>query len=181
MSTQASDMDVQVRILSEHDAAAYQAIRLQSLQEHPEAFASSFEDEVRRTMEEVAQLLTSPSVTVYGAFDSQRLIGIVALIRNTRPKMAHRASIGGMYVSPSARGRGAGKALLDAAIAQALASTELEDLALEVTCGNESARALYIKAGFQSFGVNPRLLKLGDQYFDIESMLLSLREAKAHG
>jgi RimJ/RimL family protein N-acetyltransferase len=181
MSALASDTVMQVRILSEQDAAAYQAIRLQSLQDHPEAFSSSFEEEAQRTTEEVAQLLSAPSVTVYGVFDDEQLIGIVALIRNPRPKLLHRATIGGMYVAPAARGRGVGKALLDAAIDQAAASPEVEDLTLAVTCGNESARALYVKAGFKPYSIDPRLIKVGDQYFDIEWMMLSLREGKAHG
>ena len=181
MSARVNDTGREVRILNAEDATAYQVVRLQSLQDHPEAFASSFEEEAQRTMEQVSQLLSSPSVTVFGAFEHGRLIGIVALIRNTRPKMQHRAAIGGMYVKSAARGRGAGKALLDAAIGLAVASPEIEDLALEVTCGNESARALYSSAGFRSYGVNPRLLKINGQYFDIESMILSLREGKAHG
>lgn len=172
---------LQVRVLTERDADAYQALRLRSLQEHPEAFASSFEEEAQRTTGEISQRLSSPNVTVFGAFEDQKLVGIVSLIRNTRVKMRHRAMIGGMYVAPAGRGRGAGKLLLDAAIAQAAASPEIEDLALEVTCGNESARALYTKVGFRSIGVNPKLIRVGEQYFDIESMILSLREGKAHG
>jgi ribosomal protein S18 acetylase RimI-like enzyme len=174
-------MTVQVRVLNEQDANTYQGVRLQSLEAHPEAFSSSFEEEAQRTMEEVARLLTSPNVTVFGAFVDAQLVGIVALIRNTRPKMQHRASIGGMYVSPTARGHGAGKALLDAVIAQAVASPEIEDLTLAVTCGNEHARALYTKMGFRSYGIDPRLIKVDDQYFDIEYMMLSVREGKVHG
>lgn len=181
MSALASDTVMQVRILSEQDAAAYQAMRLQSLQDHPEAFASSFEEEAQRTTEEVAQLLTAPGITFFGVFEHEQLIGIVALIHDTRPKLLHRATIGGMYVAPAARGRGAGKALLDAAIGQAVASPEVEDVALAVTCGNESARALYIKAGFQPYSVDPCFIRVGEQYFDIEWMMLSLREEKAHG
>lgn len=176
-----SDATIQVRGLTEQDADAYQTIRLQSLQDHPEAFSSSYEEEAQRTTEEVSKSLTSPNVTVFGAFADARLIGIVALVRNTRPKLQHRASIGGMYISPLARGRGAGKALLDAAIAHAAKSPEIEDLTLAVTCGNERARALYGKAGFKPYGIDPRLIKVGDQYFDIEYMMLSLREGKAYG
>ncbi|MEZ4725895.1 MAG: hypothetical protein R3E79_02045 [Caldilineaceae bacterium] len=41
-------MRTEVRALGADDAAPYQVLRLRSLQEHPEAFGSAYEDEVGR-------------------------------------------------------------------------------------------------------------------------------------
>ena len=70
--------------------------------------------------------------------------------------------------------RGIGKALLLEAIARARTLSGLEELILVVTVGNERARALYLAVGFTSVARDPRYLKIGGQYFDIEWMHLSL-------
>ena len=48
---------LQVRRLTGKDAAAFQALRLKGLRDHPDAFGSSFEEEVDRSLETVAQAL----------------------------------------------------------------------------------------------------------------------------
>ena len=44
----------------------------------------------------------------------------------------------------------------------------------KLTVGNERARALYVAVGFTSVAIEPRYLKIGVQYFDIEWMHLSV-------
>jgi len=98
---------VSVRVLQPDDAAAFQAVRLRSLKEHPEAFGSSYEEEVDRPQEQIAKLLNESSDNaLFGAFDDgQQLIGIVNINRYARIKTRHRASLGAMYVAPEARGQ----------------------------------------------------------------------------
>lgn len=164
---------MEIRTLTEDDAAEYQAVRLRSLQEHPEAFGASYEEEKGTPLERVAdQLKGSPS---FGAFVEGNLIGIASLFRFPRAKSRHRAILGGMYVCPEARGQGAGTYLLNETIRCARDEIQLEDMILAVTVGNETARNLYIKAGFIPFGVDPRYIKINDQYFDIEWMILPLK------
>jgi ribosomal protein S18 acetylase RimI-like enzyme len=79
-----------------------------------------------------------------------------------------------MYVPPEYRDQGVGKALLLDAITRAHTLSGLEDLILAVTVGNERARALYVVVGFTSVAIEPRYLKIGVQYFDIEWMHLSV-------
>jgi ribosomal protein S18 acetylase RimI-like enzyme len=165
-----------IRPLTATDAARYQPLRLRALREHPEAFASAFEDEQPLTLETVAHRLQQSSAERYslGAFDGEELSGLLFFHRWEGRKIRHRASIGGMYVPPEHRGRGIGKALLLDAITHAHTLSGLEDLILAVTVGNERARALYLAVGFTSVAIEPRYLKIGEQYFDIEWMHLSV-------
>ena len=64
--------------------------------------------------------------------------------------------------------------LLVEALARARTLRGLEDLILAVTVGNERARALYLAAGFRAVTREPRYLKIGKEYFDIEWMHLSV-------
>lgn len=165
-----------VRQLKGEDAAAFQAVRLRSLKEHPEAFGSSFEEEKDVPAERSAQFLEAKDNVLLGAFDGDQLLGIVNLNRQARAKTHHRANIGAMYVAPEARGTGVGKALMEAVLEQARAMDGVEDVVLAVTVGNEDARRLYERSGFVSFSIDPRYIKLDDQYFDIEWMILRINQ-----
>jgi hypothetical protein len=64
-----------IRPLTATDAARYQLLRLRALREHPEAFASAFEDEQPLTLETVAHRFQQSSAERYslGAFDGEEL------------------------------------------------------------------------------------------------------------
>jgi RimJ/RimL family protein N-acetyltransferase len=163
-------------LLSETDAAAFQAVRLRSLREHPEAFGASWEEEQSRSMEEVAAQLRDnpPNTYTFGAFMAGELVGIVSLNRFVRRKVWHKAMLGGMYVVPQARGHGIGAVLLDATLRQARSLDGVQDVSLAVTVGNNSARSLYLAAGFVPWGTEPRYINVDGQFFDIEWMMLHL-------
>jgi len=170
-----------IRPLTAADAAHYQPLRLRALREHPEAFASAFEEEQQFPLETVANRLQQSSAERYvlGTFEAEELRGLLHFHRWEGLKIRHRASIGGMYVPPEYQGRGIGKALLLNAIIRAHTLSGLEDLILAVIVGNERARALYLAVGFTSTAREPRYLKIGEQYFDIEWMHLSVNRERS--
>ena len=165
-----------IRLLNKTDAGAFQVIRLRSLQDHPEAFSASWEEEQSRSTENIAAQLRNnpPNTYTFGAFTGDDLVGIVSLQRFGRSKVRHKAILGGMYVVPHARGSKIGAALLDAALQQARSLDGIQDISLAVTVGNEVARSLYIAAGFVPWGIEPRYINVDGQFFDIEWMLLHL-------
>ncbi|MDE2117655.1 MAG: GNAT family N-acetyltransferase, partial [Betaproteobacteria bacterium] len=90
-----------IRRLAPSDADAFHALRLAALQNEPSAFGSSYEEEKdfpRITVE--SRLVENTDRGVFGAFEGDKLIGLVALGRESRIKLAHKAMIWGMYVSP---------------------------------------------------------------------------------
>lgn len=94
--------------------------------------------------------------------------------RETRTKNRHKTVVFGMFVAPEHRRRGVGSALLAHAIAEARAQRGVEQLVLTVTASNASARALYARHGFRSFGVEPRAIRVDGRYFDKDHMILFL-------
>jgi ribosomal protein S18 acetylase RimI-like enzyme len=114
---------------------------------------------------------------MFGAFnDRGALVGLAGLGRQTGLKTRHRAHIWGMYVAPEARGRGVGRALMDALIAHARTLDGLERLTLGVESGNAAARALYLSLGFVTYGIEPQAYALDGQYWDSELMSLRLAD-----
>ncbi len=169
---------MEVRILTEADAEAFWNIRLRALRDNPESFGASYEEILERGIAGVAQGLrkkeTAHEDVTFGAFEGETLIGITGLRREEEAKKRHKAIIWGMYVPQELRGKGIGKALLQAAIAHAKTWPGVEQINLSVVLVSKAARHLFISEGFETYGLERRALKLHDQYFDQEHMTLRL-------
>ncbi|MEK5038501.1 GNAT family N-acetyltransferase [Sporosarcina sp. FSL K6-3457] len=165
---------MKVRCLTAQDAEAYLAIRLKALQNNPEAFGSSYEEEKGQPVEKyILRFQSNDSITV-GAFVDDQLVGVVTLFRESLAKLQHRANIIAMYVAPDQRGLGIGKSLMVEAIQVANNWAGVEQVYLTVVTTNESAKKLYASLGFEVFGIEKRALKVVDTYFDEEHMVLFL-------
>jgi ribosomal protein S18 acetylase RimI-like enzyme len=164
---------VEIRLLAPPDAAAWRALRLRALREHPDAFTSGYEEDEQLPLSVSADRLASSRVTFWGAFMRSELCGMVGLERETRAKNRHKATVVAMYVAPEAAGQGLGRQLLQALIAECRAEG-IESLVLTVTEGNARAQGLYEQAGFRSFGIEPRAIKLGATAYAKNHMHLDL-------
>ena len=112
--------DCVLRGLKATDAAAFQALRLQALREHPAAFFASPEEQAAMSLEIVAQSL-GPSAQRWaiGAWQGEQLVATMGLQRHLRFKLAHKAEIWGVYVAPTHRGQGIAHAMLARTLAHA--------------------------------------------------------------
>ena len=164
-----------IRKLTIEDGEALWNLRLRALKDNPEAFASTYEETLRRGKEQFIQRMHPKEDAFYfGAFASG-LIGMVYLRRDEGIKNQHKGHITSMYVQPESRGLGIGKALLQEVIIQTNRLPELEQLHLMVVTTNKAARALYRSMGFEVYGIAFRALKLDQQYWDEELMVLRLQ------
>jgi ribosomal protein S18 acetylase RimI-like enzyme len=175
--------DIEIRALGPADAAAFREIRLGGLRDSPEAFGSTYEEEVEHGLQIFAQRL-DPSAAkaeqvVLGAFADGALVGVAACIREHRPKTRHKASVYGMYVAPEARGRGAGRALLARLVAEARAWPGVDRLTLSVVERAEAARALYRAAGFVAYGSEPDALRQDGVRDTLIYLTLDLAQTRA--
>jgi ribosomal protein S18 acetylase RimI-like enzyme len=167
---------MRIRRLAPTDAPAYRALRLRGLREHPEAFSSSFEEDVLMPLSTSEnRLATGDDHSFWGAFDGPQpdLRAVVGLERERRAKNRHKGRLVGLYVVPECAGRGIGRALVDAAVGHARASG-LRLIVLSVTEANRAAIALYQRAGFKSFGLEPRAIQVDGRFFAKHHMALEL-------
>lgn len=172
-----------IRPLAPADAAAYCALRLDMLAQHPEAFTSDADEEALRPLAWTELRLVcapdKPHDLWLGAFDAEALVGCVGLSGRYRAKERHNATVVGMMVHPRVRGQGLGQRLLAALLERARAIPTLAQLDLSVTQGNDSAQRLYEAAGFTVFGVHPAAIQVDGRYFAKVLMHLPLREMRA--
>ncbi len=177
---------MQVRELTGSDAAQYTALRLRMLRDYVEAFTSSYEEDSVKPLSWVQQRISpgkdAPHDFVLGAFaDDGALIGSVGLSVEARNKQRHKGLLFGMYVAPERMSRGIGRALLDACLDRARRIPALEQINLTVTATNVRAVQLYEAAGFRTFGVEARALKIGDAYYPKAHMVLYLEQTAERG
>ena len=145
-------VSIEVRRLRRDEWAAWRALRLRALREAPPyAFSSTYEaqsalpDDFWR--QRTAVLADSTEQAMFVVEDGDALLGCVGVARETDDT----ASAISMWVSPEARGRGLGLALLDAAVDHWRRAGG-RVLRLEVTDGNAEARGLYRRFGFRDTG-----------------------------
>jgi ribosomal protein S18 acetylase RimI-like enzyme len=144
-----------IRLLTESDIQAFVEMRRRALIDAPLAFGASPDDDFAATAEAVrASLARAPEWVIAGAFD-EALRGAVGLFRDRHRKAAHKAHLWGMYVEPQWRGRGIGRALLDAAVAHARTLEGVTTIRLSVSSAATAAQRLYESAGFETWGIEP--------------------------
>ena len=143
--------------LCSSDAGRYRSLMLEAYVLAADAFTSTAEERAREPEAWWIKRIADPAgLTVgFGVEWDGRLAGTVALEYAVKPKTIHTALLVGMYVRESARRQGAGRALLQAALAHAAQRPGVEVVTLTVTEGNAPAIRLYEEHGFRAWGTQP--------------------------
>ncbi len=150
-----------VALLTAADVAQYRALMLEAYADAADAFTSTLEERAALPAAWWVKRIADPAgqSAAFGAFSEGELVGAVALEFSSRPKTRHKALLIGMYVKPAARAAGAGRLLVEHALAFAAARPGLLVITLTVTLGNAPAESLYRSVGFREFGVEPMAIQ----------------------
>lgn len=118
--------------------------------------------------------LSSPHGYYLVAEEAGRLVGYAGL---RAPKGGRDADIQTIAIAESARGRGRGRTILEALLAEA-SNRRISEVFLEVRADNPVAQALYASEGFVEVGRRPRYYQPDD--VDAVVMRLDLGAWAAH-
>jgi ribosomal protein S18 acetylase RimI-like enzyme len=165
-----------LRLLTAADAEALWHLRQEMLRNDPFSFADSAEEHLTTTVQEVRDRLAASDPGkdfVVGVFENGKLMGTAGFFRRPNRKENHKGHVWGVYVSPKLRGKGAGKAMMLEIIRRAREIEGVEQITL-VASAKLPAQKLYQAVGFESYGIEPHSLKIGDEYVDDVLMVLWL-------
>jgi RimJ/RimL family protein N-acetyltransferase len=164
---------ITVRRLRPSDSVEYRRLRLRGLRESASAFGSTYAEESKFPRKIfVAWLQPTDDKWIFGAFENQRLVGVVTLIREDKIKVKHKASIYGMYVAAKLRRKGVGHQLVDTVLQAARRLRGLKQVRLAVVEGNDPALHLYEAFGFKVYGREVNALLFKGKYY--AELLLAL-------
>ena len=146
-------MPVRIRPLTVDEWSRYRDVRLRALADAPDAFGSTYAREAAFGESEWKACFDSVSgaddCLPLVAEDDGAFVGLTwARLDAANPRIAHLYQV---WVAPTHRRRGVGRAMMDAAIVWARARA-VQRLALDVTCGNSAALGMYERAGFVAVG-----------------------------
>jgi ribosomal protein S18 acetylase RimI-like enzyme len=144
----ASITEYTVRRLQAGEGDLYRSVRLESLRESPEAYASSYESALQRNDDSWrAQADASASGSDRATFVvlAERPIGLGAIYRD--PDRPHEGELIQVWVSPECRGGEVALDLMNALLHWAT-SNGFETIRAEVTPNNPRALRFYEKHGF---------------------------------
>ena len=162
-----------IRQATQADAEQYRELRLRALKKHPEAFGSDYTETLARPLEGWhAMLRPIPGKATFVAERGSELGGMSVIVAEEGAKVAHSAHIYSVYVCPEWRGQALGQRLIQSCLDWARQHSILQ-VKLSVTVTNVAAIALYLKCGFQVYGVDPKDIFTGGKYYDELLMVVS--------
>jgi len=165
-------MNLTIREFTKEDLNTMISIRLELLNEHPQNFGSSVEEESLFTTEKWLQRLTNPFTKTIGAFFDGVIIGVAVLSMNPRKKMKHIGIINSFYVKEPHRNKGVASKLLEK-IEQLSKENGIIRLNLSVMDKNTEAIKLYKKQGFLETGKEVETIYYEKEYYSL--LLMSKR------
>ncbi|GAB3588364.1 hypothetical protein GCM10027445_69350 [Amycolatopsis endophytica] len=131
-------------------------------------------DEVAELLGHVISAVRAGDGALRAAYLDRRLVGLGYWLRYSRPTHRPHADLEKIAVSPAAQGRGVGRSLTAALIADARRAG-IEVLTLDARGDNGNALRLYRSLGFSEYGRLPGFVAVGERRYDKVFCMLDLR------
>ncbi len=145
-------------------------LRLEALEKEPQAYSSTFEEEVELTESE---WIIRNRNALY-VFINDEPVGMIVMIIQDNPMTKHIANIFGVYVKKSHRELGIGSRLIEQAIKELSKNDQVVKIKLSVNTEQTAAVKLYEKHGFKVVGNQEKEFYFNDRFYDDLLMELHL-------
>jgi ribosomal protein S18 acetylase RimI-like enzyme len=155
--------DITVLKLSPDEWQKYREIRLLALKSDPNAFGSSYEEEINLTESEWRKRIHA----MWFAKSDGNIVGLIGLLQRENVASKHCGYIISLWVKKEFRGRGIAKSLIQK-LKEISPNLGIRKLSLQVSTTQTGAKKIYQDLGFQEAGtLKQNLLKDGvylDEY-----------------
>jgi RimJ/RimL family protein N-acetyltransferase len=172
--------EVVLGLAQPEDAESVRLLRLEALQDSPEAFGGDYEESKQRSVaswaEKIRLGLENEQEVLSIAKAGGRLVGMSGLFRGHSKKSIHSGIIYTVYVQPEWRGIHIAEAMVRACLEWGR-ERGVTVARLAVVTSNLAAIRCYLRCGFSVYGVEPMSLCLDGAYLDELLMHLKLPSA----
>lgn len=155
-----------IRKLSFEDQSKFVKMRLEALEQEPQAFGDSYSVLSKKNDSFWESELNNKWRVWFGVFDNGNLVGIGSIKYVKSLKFNHIAHLSGIYVTKSHRGQGIGKLLFKTRIDEAFKNEKIKKLKLIVNTSQTNAILLYKSFNFREVGRLEAEFRLGDTFYD---------------
>lgn len=131
-------------------------------------------DEVAQLLDHVFSAVHAGDAALRAAYLDRQLVGLGYWLRHTRPTHRPHADLEKIAVAAAAHGRGIGRALTAALIADA-GRAGIEVLTLDARGDNSAALHLYRSLGFTEYGRLPGFVAVGELRYDKVFCMMDFR------
>lgn len=172
--------EISIRPLHENEFSVFVDFQSEALFNTPEIYGSDYESYKAMSILDKEQafekLLDYPFNYVMGAFDvSGSMIGMAGFsVRHKIPKQSHKGYIWSVYVSDQFRSKGIATRLVEDVMEAAKVDAGVEQFLVSIAATNLGGQQLYRKLGFIQYGAEVRALKLGENDYVDEILMVRL-------
>lgn len=159
----ASTTDIRITRLPPERWQDYKSLRLEMLAQHPEAFATSYEEAASSSQETWMERIHSG---LFAINSTDQAVGMLSLVRRKQLKTAHVVDLFQMYVQTSVRRQGIGSKLIAGALAELATWDSVSKVVLGVMETQVAAQKLYEKHGFRVVGTLRGEIRLDGRDYD---------------
>lgn len=151
----------------------YKEVRLACMKLFPQAYSSSYEENLLYTEEDWRKYLeraaNGETILLFAEVDG-KIVGSAGAFFYKAAKEKHKATIFGVGVLPEYHGQGIGRQLVEAVMVRLQAMPHIKKMDLAVTTSQQAAVKLYEKLGFVRVGEMKKELFVDGQFYDIYEM-----------
>lgn len=169
-----------IKILTHDNAKDFQNLIIEAYQNEPLTFLHEFYDGDHLNLKDLRHLLHPDNHkrnVVFGAFDNQKLVGMIELDFIPHPSKKHKAFIQSLYVSPKYRGQSLSYQLMETLIKHAQ-SQHIEQLMLAIASNNIQAKIFFNNLGFEFFALEEAARKINNQYIEEHWLIYNIGDSK---
>lgn len=133
-----------IKLLTAADLSSLKQIRQQALEEEPQAYGQTLSEFFGQGDAYVFEAANG----VVGAFDGDKLVGMLGFYVKNSEKQMHKLYLWGLYVAAEYRGQRIGQSLIHY-VSASVASEQIRQILVHVIVPNEALLGFYKSCGFE--------------------------------
>jgi len=158
-----------IRQAQPDDAARLRELRLEALQDSPQAFSVDFKTNSERTVEwweeNIRSGVAKDEMVIFVAEANGELVGMTGIHRSNTPKSYHSGYIWGVFIKPAWRGKHLVDPMIEGCLDWGMAHGVLI-ARMGVITTNAAAIRCYVRCGFEAYAEEPMVIQWEGVYYD---------------